>query len=87
MIVAYITADSEALFSSFSDPDKFTAAAPHTFLVASLIVLIFGPGKFSFDTLLGARLSNKQRLSGLLLSPSEILWRPIDRLSRPRSER
>ena len=57
MIVAYVTADREALFSIFSDPDKFTAAAPYTFLAASLIVLIFGPGKFSFDTLLGARLS------------------------------
>jgi len=56
MIVAYITADREALFSIISNPDKFTAAAPYTFLVASLIVLIFGPGKLSFDTLLAARL-------------------------------
>jgi putative oxidoreductase len=55
MIVAYITADREALFSIFSNPDKFTAAAPYTFLVASLIVLIFGPGRFSLDTLLAAR--------------------------------
>ena len=51
LIVAYITADREALFSIFSDPDKFYAAAPYTFLVASLIVLIFGAGKFSLDTL------------------------------------
>src|ERR1700739_4178251 len=35
MVVAYITADREALFSIISDPDKFTAAAPFTFLVAS----------------------------------------------------
>lgn len=49
MLVAYITADREALFSVISDPDKFTAAAPYTFLVASLIVLIFGPGKFAVD--------------------------------------
>src|SRR5690349_12266175 len=35
MIVAYITADHEALLSIFSNPDKFTAAAPYTFLVAS----------------------------------------------------
>jgi putative oxidoreductase len=55
MIVAYITADREALFSILSNPDKFTAAAPYTFLVASLIVLIFGPGGFSLDTLLAAR--------------------------------
>src|ERR1700730_17407293 len=51
LITAYITADREALFSIFSDPDKFYAAAPYTFLVASLIVLIFGPGKVSLDTL------------------------------------
>jgi putative oxidoreductase len=52
LIVAYITADREALFSIFSDPDKFYAAAPYTFLVASVIVLLFGPGKFAVDTLL-----------------------------------
>ena len=55
MIVAYITADREALFSIISNPDKFTAAAPYTFLVASLLVLIFGPGKLSLDRLLAAR--------------------------------
>lgn len=53
LIVAYITADREALFSIFSDPDKFYAAAPYTFLLASLLVLIFGPGKFAVDRLLG----------------------------------
>lgn len=52
MIVAYITADREALFSVFSDPDKFYAAAPYTFLITSLIVLLFGPGRLSIDTLL-----------------------------------
>src|SRR5260370_6638529 len=52
MIMAYVTADREALHSIFSDPDKFYAAAPYTFLIASLIILIFGPGKISLDTLL-----------------------------------
>ena len=55
LIVAYITADREALFSIFSDPDKFYAAAPYTFLIASLIILIFGSGKFAVDALLGFR--------------------------------
>jgi putative oxidoreductase len=55
MIVAFITGDREALLSVFSDPDKFYAAAPYTFLIASLLVLIFGPGKFSLDTLLAKR--------------------------------
>jgi len=53
MIAAYITGDREALFSFFSDPDKFAAAAPYVFLVASVIILIFGPGKIAVDTLLG----------------------------------
>ena len=59
LITAYMTADREALFSIFSDPDKFYAAAPYTFLVASLIVLIFGTGKFSLDTLFN-RLLDRQ---------------------------
>ena len=49
MTVAYITGDREALLSIFSDPDKFSAAAPFTYLMASLIVLIFGSGLFSLD--------------------------------------
>ena len=52
LIMAYVTADREALFSVFSDPDKFYAAAPYTFLVASVMVLIFGPGKFCVDYVL-----------------------------------
>lgn len=52
MVVAYITADREALGFIFSDPDKFYAAAPYTFLFASLLVLIFGPGWLSLDTLI-----------------------------------
>jgi putative oxidoreductase len=52
MIMAYVTADREALLSFFSDPDKFSAAAPYVFLIASLIILIFGPGKFCVDYLL-----------------------------------
>jgi putative oxidoreductase len=53
MIMAYVTADREALLSFFSDPDKFSAAAPYVFLMASLLILIFGPGKIALDTLLG----------------------------------
>jgi putative oxidoreductase len=51
MIAAYVTADKEALHSIFSDPDKFTAAAPYVFLIASIIVFLFGPGVFSLDAL------------------------------------
>lgn len=49
MIVAYITADSEALHAVFSDPGKFYNADPYTFLFASLLILIFGPGLFALD--------------------------------------
>lgn len=52
LIVAYITADNEALRAIFSDPDKFMAAAPFTFLMASSIILIFGPGLFCVDEIL-----------------------------------
>jgi putative oxidoreductase len=61
LISAYIIGDREALFSIFSDPDKFYAAAPYTFLVASLIVLIFGAGKLSLDELLNRVLGPPDR--------------------------
>jgi putative oxidoreductase len=49
MAVAYATADRDALGAIFSDTDKFTSAAPFSFLLASLIVLAFGPGRLSLD--------------------------------------
>jgi len=52
MIVAYATADSEALHAVFSDPDKFVSAAPFLFMLAALLVLAFGPGKLSLDHLI-----------------------------------
>jgi putative oxidoreductase len=55
MLVAYWTADREALSSIFSDPGTFYAAAPYTFLFASLLILIFGAGLFSLDALLAHR--------------------------------
>ncbi len=57
MIVAYLTADNEALRAIFSDTDKFTEAAPFLFLLTSLIVLAFGPGVFSLDHLIGKKWS------------------------------
>lgn len=55
MLVAYWTADREALFSIFSDPGKFYTADPYTFLFASALILIFGAGLFSVDALLANR--------------------------------
>ncbi len=60
MLVAYWTGDHEALFSVFSDPGKFYVADPFTFLFASTLVLIFGAGFFSLDTLIMRLLKKKQ---------------------------
>jgi putative oxidoreductase len=55
MLVAYWTADHAAFLSFFSDMDKFTDAAEFTLLFFSLIILVFGPGRFSLDALLAKR--------------------------------
>jgi putative oxidoreductase len=60
MIVAYIAADREALFSIISNPDKFAGAAPYNFLIASLVVLIFGPGNASLDIFLEGRVLSRR---------------------------
>ncbi len=52
MIVAYLTAEREALNGIFQDPDAFTSAAPFLFFLAALIVFVFGPGVFSLDWLI-----------------------------------
>jgi putative oxidoreductase len=52
MLVAYWTADRDAFVSFLSDPGKFYVADPYTFLFASLLILIFGAGLFSVDTIL-----------------------------------
>lgn len=49
MPVAYIAADWKAFVSFIGDPDQFIAATPFPFLLASLIVLVFGAGKLSVD--------------------------------------
>jgi putative oxidoreductase len=52
MIVAYLTADQEAVTSMLSNSDKFVKADPFPFLLLALIVLVFGPGQLSVDALL-----------------------------------
>lgn len=68
MLVAYITADREALLSIFSDPGKFYAADPYTFFFAALLVLIFGPGKISIDSAISylrrSKVAEPQELRG-----------------------
>ena len=53
MFVAYWTADREALSAIFSDPGKFYAADPYTFLFTSVMVLIIGRG--SLQLILSSR--------------------------------
>jgi putative oxidoreductase len=36
-----------------SDPGKFYAADPYTFWFAALLVLVFGPGRWALDSILG----------------------------------
>ena len=55
MLVAYATADREALGAIFSDTDKFVSAAPFPFLLVALLVLAFGPGRFSLDQVFATR--------------------------------
>ena len=55
MIIAYATSEREAVHALTSDPDKFVSAAPFLFLLAALIIFIFGPGKLSLDALLSKK--------------------------------
>ena len=55
MIVAYLTADQDAVKELFSDPDKFTSAAPFLFLFTSALIFVFGPGSLSIDALIAKR--------------------------------
>ena len=50
--VAYLTASREVLLNIFNDPDAFVSDAAFLFLLASVIVFIFGPGAFSVDALI-----------------------------------
>jgi putative oxidoreductase len=60
MLGAYITADSEAWHSFFAeDSGPFFAATPFPFLMVSVLVLVFGPGKFSLDELITRLLAKR----------------------------
>lgn len=59
-IIAYLTAEFDSVKSIFSDPDKFVTATPFLFMLASIIVLVFGPGKFSVDWLIERKLCSQK---------------------------
>lgn len=52
MFTAYLTVHTEALHTIFQKPSLFVAEAPFNFLLTSLLVLAFGPGRFSIDYML-----------------------------------
>ena len=58
MAVAYLTADLDAVTSIFSDADKFVKADPFPYFICALIVLVFGPGRFSIDALIKSKLGD-----------------------------
>lgn len=62
MVGAYLNADREALKAIFSEPGKFYAADPYTFLFASLLILVFGPGKISLDAFIARLLRREKRV-------------------------
>jgi putative oxidoreductase len=70
MLVAYATAERDALESIFSNPDKFTGADPFLFLLAAVIILIFGPGKISIDAWLKNHFSKETAATAPLRSRS-----------------
>jgi len=51
MIVAYLAVDEDRakVLNIFSNPDPFFAADPFFFLLMSVLVLAFGPGRISVD--------------------------------------
>lgn len=61
MLMAYVIADRDALFAVLSKPDDFYKADPFTFLLASLVILIFGPGWFSLDTIIKWQRAKRQK--------------------------
>jgi putative oxidoreductase len=68
-IVAYITTEQVALGKLIHfDPDAFISADPFTYLLASVIVLVFGPGAYSIDCIL-KRVFSSEPKGKLIQSP------------------
>ena len=77
MIVAYLTADFDAVANILTDPDKFVKADPFPFLLTALIIYVFGAGKFSVDNVL------KRRWKDLGKDGSETDGQRASRISTP----
>lgn len=60
MVVAYLTSEQAALHVFFSNPDKFLTADPFLFLLAAVIIFVFGPGKLSLDALFAKKTGSEE---------------------------
>jgi putative oxidoreductase len=60
MLVAYATAHSEQLHAFWSNTPQFFKAPPFPYLYTIIVVLLFGPGRFSVDAVLKWYLDRQQ---------------------------
>lgn len=59
MAFAYAIVHFEAVKLILDNPDKFVAQAPFNYLFVCLLVLAFGPGRFSLDYILERRVFHR----------------------------
>lgn len=60
MVIAYLTAHFEAVRHLFNNPTNFVAQPPFNFLLTSLMIFAFGPGRFSVDYILECLTTSKK---------------------------
>lgn len=58
MVIAYLTAHSDALWGFAENPDLFFRQAPFPFLFATLTILFFGAGRWSIDSVIKRKSSS-----------------------------
>jgi uncharacterized membrane protein YphA (DoxX/SURF4 family) len=58
LVTAFVTAHASDAFQSLS---SFTEQAPYPFLVATLVLLVFGAGRLSLDAWLSCWKNNRQK--------------------------
>lgn len=61
MLTAYFTVHIASIYALLQNPKIFVAESPFNFLLASLLILAFGPGRFSIDYLLEKRFFSHEK--------------------------
>ncbi len=63
MTMAYLSVpdDRTNFFHILSKPDDFYGASPYTYWFAALVILIFGPGLFAVDRIIGHRFAPQHK--------------------------